>query len=123
MEALDVADPFVDEDVAGRTDVAVGELAQRTTQLRDPPPAPGARPNASPLGRDQSEANTEVRERLVECSLAPLFEEVDELLLLGDQGVDAGGLGVQVVGDRPLLGQRWQGHLMDVEVSSHVRSH
>ena len=32
-------------------------------------------------------------------------QEADKLLLLGDDGIDSGSLGIQVVGDRPLLGQ------------------
>ena len=41
------------------------------------------------------------------CAL--LGEEVDEAAFLGDEGVDAGGFGVEVVSDRPLLGERWKG--------------
>jgi hypothetical protein len=38
-----------------------------------------------------------------DLSVDLLAEEVDHAALLGDEGVDAGGLGVEVVGNRPLL--------------------
>ena len=41
----------------------------------------------------------------------PFFEEGDEAAFFGDEGVDAGGFGVEVVSDRPLLPQRRHRHL------------
>ena len=48
------------------------------------------------------------RSKLVSHPHAPPFlEEFDEAAFLGDEGVDAGGFGVEVVSDRPLLSERW----------------
>ena len=43
-------------------------------------------------------------------SLLQLFGETDESPLLGDEGVDAGGLGVKEVGDRLLRAEVFNGH-------------
>ncbi len=62
--------------------------------------------------RATSSSTTEPSDGRVQ-SPSTLLEQLDHAALLGDEGVDAGGLGVEVVGDRPLSVERRDGNRSD----------
>ena len=108
---------WLDIDFLHLGEIEPARLDVRHAEVRHSNRLPFARPRRSSASHRSGRSRVERGARSVPACAAkvgvdqrvhPLFEEVDELLLLGDQGVDAGGLGVQVVGDRPLLGQRWE---------------
>ncbi len=80
-----------------------------------------------------SDIRTASANGLVDCPPPPLVEEFDHAALLGDECVDAGGLGVDEVSDCSLLGERPIGHgkrsdtfcrhVKDVRPSRDAREH
>jgi hypothetical protein len=72
------------------------------------------RSGAASDSHEPSKGSDSIGGSVEDCSLIDIhafFEEFDEALLFGDEGVDAGGFGVQVVRNRPLLFEWWNGDL------------
>ncbi len=84
-----------------------GDVAARVLRRSELCPKRSGDNKRLELSQRYSSHEAPVTNRIDHRPLLPLLEGESKLALLGDEGVDAAGFGVEEVGDRPLLSWGW----------------